>query len=74
MKGIIQMPTNKKQLLRMVKMVADLRKNSYPNANTWVKKFEALVRGIFATLCKIYEKWGYDYFISPFYFRNFGKN
>ena len=38
------MPTNKKQLLRMVKMVADLRKNSYPNANTWVKKFEALDR------------------------------
>ena len=38
------MPTNKKQLLRMVKMVADLRKNSYPNTNTWVKKFEALDR------------------------------
>ena len=38
------MPTNKKQLLRMVKMVADLRKNSYPNVNTWVKKFEALDR------------------------------
>ena len=28
----------------MVKMVADLRKNLYPNANTWVKKFEALDR------------------------------
>ena len=28
----------------MVKMVADLRKNSYPNANTWVRKFEALDR------------------------------
>ena len=28
----------------MVKIVADLRKNSYPNANTWVKKFEALDR------------------------------
>ncbi len=38
------MPTNKKQLFRMVKMVADLRKNSYPNVNTWVKKFEALDR------------------------------
>ena len=38
------MPTNKKQLLRMVKMVADLRKNSYPNVNTWVKMFEALDR------------------------------
>ena len=38
------MPTNKKQLLRMVKMVADLRKNSYPNANTWVEKFAALDR------------------------------
>lgn len=36
------MPTNKKQLLRMIKMIADLRKNSYPNANTWVKKFAAL--------------------------------
>ena len=28
----------------MVKMVADLRKNSYPNVNTWVKMFEALDR------------------------------
>ena len=44
MKGKITMPTNKKQLLRMVKMVADLRKNSYPNVNTWVKMFEALDR------------------------------
>ena len=44
MKGKISMPTNKKQLLRMVKMVADLRKNSYPNANAWVKMFEALDR------------------------------
>ncbi len=26
----------------MVKMVADLRKNSYPNTNTWVKKFKEL--------------------------------
>ena len=28
----------------MVKMVADLWKKSYPNTNTWVKKFEALDR------------------------------
>jgi predicted DNA-binding transcriptional regulator YafY len=44
MKGKITMPTNKKQLFRMVKIVADLRKNSYPNVNTWVKMFEALDR------------------------------
>ena len=44
MKGKHLMPTNKKQLFRMVKMVADLRKNSYPNVNTWVKMFEALDR------------------------------
>lgn len=27
-----------------------------------LKKFEKLVRGIFRTLCKSYEKWGYEYF------------
>ena len=25
-------------------------------------KFEELVKGIFGTLCKGYEKWGYNYF------------
>ena len=38
------MPINKKQLMRMLKIVSDLRKNSYPNVNTLVKKFEALDR------------------------------
>ena len=27
-----------------------------------LKKFEKLVRGIFSTLCKYYEDWGYNYF------------
>lgn len=30
--------------------------------NELLNKFEKLVRGIFSTLCKYYEKWGYDYF------------
>ena len=38
------MPVNKKQIFRMVKMVSDLRRNNYPNANTWVNKFERLER------------------------------
>ena len=27
-----------------------------------LKKFEAMVKGIFETLCNVYEKWGYEYF------------
>lgn len=27
-----------------------------------LKKFEKLVKGMFYTLCKVYEKWGYNYF------------
>ena len=35
----------------------------YENINVDVlKKFEKLVRDIFRTLCKTYEKWGYEYF------------
>ena len=35
----------------------------YRNINVeTLKKFEELVRGIFKTLCKAYEKWGYEYF------------
>lgn len=38
-------------------------KDIYRNINEDVlKKFEELVRGIFSTLCKSYEKWGYEYF------------
>lgn len=37
--------------------------SDYSNINTEVlKKFETLVRELFGTLCKIYEKWGYEYF------------
>lgn len=37
--------------------------SGYSNINTEaLKKFEELVRGIFSTLCKSYEKWGYEYF------------
>lgn len=37
--------------------------SGYSNINTEaLKKFEELVRGIFGTLCKSYEKWGYEYF------------
>jgi hypothetical protein len=35
----------------------------YSNINTEaLKKFEELVRGIFGTLCRDYEKWGYEFF------------
>ena len=37
--------------------------SSYKNINReTLKKFEELVKGIFGTLCKSYEKWGYEYF------------
>lgn len=37
--------------------------SGYKNINVEVlKKFEALVRGIFSTLCKSYEQQGYEYF------------
>ena len=36
------MPINKKQIFRMIKMIADLRNNSYPNTSTWEKKFKEL--------------------------------
>ena len=35
----------------------------YKNINKEaLKKFESMVQGIFETLCKSYEKWGYEYF------------
>lgn len=37
--------------------------SGYSNINKEVlEKFETLVREIFGTLCKAYEKWGYEYF------------
>lgn len=37
--------------------------SGYSNINKEVlEKFETLVREIFGTLCKVYEKWGYEYF------------
>ena len=37
--------------------------SGYSNINKKaLEKFEQLVRGIFGTLCKVYEKWGYEYF------------
>ena len=37
--------------------------SGYSNINKeTLKKFETLVREIFGTLCKVYEKWGYEYF------------
>ena len=32
------MPVNKKQIMRMVKFVAELRRNTYPNATSFTKK------------------------------------
>ena len=36
------MPLNKKQLLRLIKFVAELRKNAYPNASTFTRKLREL--------------------------------
>ena len=37
--------------------------SAYKNINKEaLEKFETLVKGIFETLCKSYEKWGYEYF------------
>ena len=37
--------------------------SGYKNINKKaLEKFEDLVRGIFGTLCEVYEKWGYEYF------------
>ena len=37
--------------------------SAYRNINTkTLEKFEKLVRDIFGTLCKSYEKWGYEFF------------
>lgn len=37
--------------------------SGYKNINKEaIEKFETIVRGIFKTLCKGYEKWGYEYF------------
>lgn len=36
------MPVNKKQLLRMIRFVAELRRNAYPNATTFTRKLREL--------------------------------
>ena len=36
------MPLNKKQLLRMIRFVAEMRKNNYPNASTFTRKLRAM--------------------------------
>ncbi|MBR4666722.1 MAG: WYL domain-containing protein [Lentisphaeria bacterium] len=36
------MPVNKKQLLRMIRFVAEMRKNAYPNASTFARKLREM--------------------------------
>ena len=36
------MPLNKKQLLRMIRFVAEMRKNAYPNASTFTRKLREM--------------------------------
>ena len=36
------MPVNKKQLLRLIRFVAELRKNTYPNATTFMHKLREM--------------------------------
>ena len=36
------MPINKKQLMRLIKFVAEMRKNAYPNASTFARKLKEM--------------------------------
>ena len=36
------MPVNKKQLMRLIKFVAEMRKNAYPNASTFARKLREM--------------------------------
>ena len=36
------MPVNKKQLLRLIRFVAELRKNNYPNAASFTRKLREM--------------------------------
>lgn len=68
--GKIELPMNRRycySLADYIDIVEDwawnLEHSNYKNINENVlKKFEKLVRDIFSTLCRAYEKWGYDYF------------
>ena len=69
--GAIKLPYNNRYCYSLAEYIEiaedweyDLENYScYKNINKEVlKKFESLVRGIFRTLCKSYEKWGYEYF------------
>ena len=67
----IKLPMNNRYCYSLVDYI-DIKDNweydlevysAYRNINVEVlEKFENLVKGIFRTLCKSYEKWGYEFF------------
>ena len=68
--GAINLPMNKLYCYSLADYIdvyndweISLMYADYTDINVDVlKKFEEVVRGIFHTLCKVYEKWGYEYF------------
>lgn len=68
--GKIVLPTNNRYCYSLADYIDianewtyDLEYAGYSNINTEVlEKFEKMVRGIFETLCRDYEKQGYEYF------------
>lgn len=72
--GVIELPMNRHYCYSLADYIDIVEKwawrlkyandkDIYRNINEDIlKKFEELVRGIFSTLCKSYEKWGYEYF------------
>lgn len=68
--GAIELPTNNHycySLADYIEFVEDWKEElqywEYRNINIKaLEKFEELVKDIFSTLCKFYEKWGYEYF------------
>ena len=69
--GKIKLPTNNRYCYSLADYI-DIKDDweydlevysAYRNINVKaLEKFEKLVRDIFRTLCKSYEKWGYEYF------------
>ena len=68
--GAIELPMNRGYCYSLADYIEiaedweqELYYSEYKNINVEaLKKFEELVRDIFRTLCKSYEKWGYEYF------------
>lgn len=68
--GTIELPANNRYCYSLADYIEfaedwkeELYYSEYKNINDEaLKKFEELVKDIFRTLCRSYEKWGYEYF------------